>query len=234
MNAVIPLISSLVSLGFAAAVFHQYLARRKNHQLLWFIGLLMYAVSTFTEFWAGVWGISQAVYRTWYLVGAVLVVAYLGMGTIFLLAPAKTARRVLAVLAVLSVYAAVRVLTAQIDLSGLATLSGSAMPDDIRRMTPLFNTFGTVALVGGAIYSAVVFRRRRILPHRVVSNTLIAVGAILPAIGGTALRFGGSVQVFYLLELAGITIIFIGFLKSREVFGYHVNKSQIASQERPS
>ena len=75
--------------------------------------------------------------------------------------------------------------------------------------------------MGGALYSAWVFWRRRILPHRVLSNALIAVGAILPALGGTLIRFGGSISAFYLLELAGIIIIFIGFLRSREIFGFY-------------
>jgi hypothetical protein len=78
-----------------------------------------------------------------------------------------------------------------------------------------------VALVGGALYSAWIFWRKRILPHRVVSNVLIALGAILPAAGGTQLRASGNLQVFYALELAGIIIIFIGFLRSREVFGLY-------------
>lgn len=95
------------------------------------------------------------------------------------------------------------------------------MPQGVRLMTPLFNTFGTVALVGGAIYSAWVFWRRRIMPHRVVSNILIAVGAILPAVGGTHMRLGGGLQLFYIFELLGIIIIFIGFLRSREIFGLY-------------
>ncbi len=59
------------------------------------------------------------------------------------------------------------------------------------------------------------------MPHRVVSNILIAVGAILPAFGGTLMRLGGSLTAFYLLELVGIIIIFTGFLRSREVFGLY-------------
>ncbi len=95
------------------------------------------------------------------------------------------------------------------------------MPQGIRLMTPLFNTFGTVALVGGAIYSAWVFWRKRILPHRVTSNILIAVGAILPAFGGIHIRFVGSPALFYVSEFLGVVIIFAGFLRSREVFGLY-------------
>ncbi len=218
---VIPLVSSIISLIFALTILDQFFARRKPYQLIWAIGLFMYFISTGTEFWTQAWGLNETVYRLWYLFGAIFVAAYLGMGTLYLLTPRRTARIILVILLVASLYAAFRVFTASIDLSTIQYLSGKAMPGGIRLMTPFFNTFGTIALVGGAIYSAWVFWRRRFMPHRVVSNILIAVGAILPAVGGTSMRLGGALQLFYLLELLGVIIIFVGFLRSREVFGLY-------------
>jgi len=219
--AVIPLASSIVSVGFAVTVLDQFFARRKPYQLIWAIGLFMYFISTGSEFWVETWGLNETIYRLWYLFGAIFVAAYLGMGTLYLLVPRRIAHIIMAILLVASFYAVFRVFTASLDLSTLQYLSGRAMPQGVRLMTPFFNTFGTVALVGGAIYSAWVFWRRRFMPHRVISNTLIAVGAILPAVGGTHMRLGGSLTTFYLLELVGIIIIFIGFLRSREVFGLY-------------
>ncbi len=221
MNVVIPLLTSVISFIFAVTVLDQFFARRRPHQLVWAIGLFMYFISAGTEFWTQAWGLNLTVYRLWYLIGAIFVAAYLGMGTLYLLMRRRGAHIIMAVLLVMSLYAAVRVFTASIDLSVLTGLSGKAMPINVRLLTPFFNIFGTLALVGGALYSAWVFWRRRILPHRVLSNTLIAVGAILPAFGGTLMRFGGSITAFYLLELAGIIIIFIGFLRSREIFGFY-------------
>ncbi len=217
----IPLISAIVSFVFALAVLDQYFARRRPYQLIWAIGLFMYAISTSTEFWVGAWGLNVTVYRVWYLFGAIFVAAYLGMGTLYLLVRRRTAHIIMAILLAASLYATIRVFTAGIDLGGLQVLSGTAMPQGIRLMTPAFNTFGTVALVGGAIYSAWVYWRRKIMPHRVISNVLIAAGAILPAVGGTHMRLGGGLPLFYIFELLGIIIIFIGFLRSREVFGLY-------------
>lgn len=60
------------------------------------------------------------------------------------------------------------------------------------------------------------------MPHRVVSNMLIAVGAILPALGGSLTKLGVSAAIARpSLELVGIIIIFIGFLRGREVFGFY-------------
>lgn len=211
--------SSIIALIFAIIVLDQFFAKRKSYQLVWAIGLFMYFISTGAEFWVGAWGLNQVIYRLWYLFGAIFVAAYLGMGTLYLLISRRTAHIIMVILLVVSVYAVFRVFTASIDLSSLQTLSGRAMPTGVRLMTPFLNSFGTIALVGGAIYSAWVFWRRRIMPHRVVSNVLIAVGAMLPAFGGTLMRLTDSLTAFYLLELLGIIIIFTGFLRSREVFG---------------
>lgn len=222
MNTVIlPLLSAVISLVFAITVLDQFFARRKTYQLIWAIGLFMYFISTGTEFWVGTWGLNEVIYRLWYLFGAICVAAYLGMGTLYLLTPRRVGHTIMTILLVASFYATLRVFTVSINLSTLQHLSGIAMPQEVRLMTPFFNTFGTVALLGGAIYSAWVFWRRKLMPHRVVSNILIAIGAILPAVGGTHMRLGGTLQLFYLLELLGIIIIFIGFLRSREVFGFY-------------
>lgn len=217
----VPLASAIISFIFATTVLDQFFARRKPHQLVWAIGLFMYSISTGTEFWTGAWGLNEITYRLWYLFGAIFVAAYLGMGTVYLLARRRTAHIIMGILLVASVYATFAVFSANIDISTLPTLSGTAMPSGVRLMTPIFNTFGTVALVGGAIYSAYVFWRRRIMPHRVTSNILIALGAILPAVGGTHVRLGGGLPLFYIFELLGIIIIFVGFLRTREVFGLY-------------
>ena len=222
MNSILPLVSSVVSIVFAVTVLDQFFAHRKLYQLVWAIGLFMFFISTGTEFWAGTWGLNQAIYRLWYLFGAIFVAAYLGMGTLYLLTPRRIAHIIMAILLIASLYAAFRVFTASIDLRTISHLSGQAMPQGVRLMTPFFNTFGTVALVGGAIYSAWVYWRRRLMPYRVVSNILIAVGAILPALGGTLERFGVSPTIARpSLELLGIIIIFVGFLRSREVLGFY-------------
>lgn len=220
MYTFLPLISTIISLIFTLLVFIQYLYRRKPHQLLWTIGLLMYSIGTLTEFWTEIWGVNEVIYRCWYLFGAILVSAYLGMGTVYLLTRRRIAHIIMAVLGIASAYAAYRVMSVPLDLSSMEVLTGkNIMPDGIRMMTPFFNSFGTFSLVGGALYSSWIFWRKKIMFYRVISNILIAVGAILPAVGGTQLRLGGQIGVFYLFELIGILIIFVGFLRSSEVFG---------------
>ncbi|MDQ6771742.1 MAG: hypothetical protein M3024_01940 [Candidatus Dormibacteraeota bacterium] len=82
----LPLITSLVSFVFAALVLEQWRGRRRAFQLVWGLGLVWYGVSAGTEFWGGAAGWSPGLYRLWYLTGALFVAAYLGAGTVYLLA----------------------------------------------------------------------------------------------------------------------------------------------------
>lgn len=219
--AFIPLTSSLVSIIFSAFVFRRYLEKHHAHNLLWSIGMLFYAIGGACEAWYGFFGWNPLVFRLWYLFGALLVAAWLGQGTVYLLAGKRLANILMIVLALGSLYGAYRIFTAQLDPAGMISslhtgseLSGGAIQTPgVRMLTPFFNLYGTLALVGGALYSAFLFFRKRVLLHRVIGNVLIASGAILPAFGGAFSRFGIP-GALYISELLGAIILFIGFLRA--------------------
>jgi len=83
----------------------------------------------------------------------------------------------------------------------------------VRILTPFFNSYGLLLLAGGAIYSAYIFLRKRIMPNRVLGNVLIASGALMPAMGGLLSRFGLG-GYLYLGELLGAILMFAGFLSA--------------------
>jgi len=217
----LPFVSSIVSLVFAGLVLGRFAVRRVLHLFLWGIGLVFYGIGGFCEGYYGVFGWSPFVFRLWYLLGAVLVAAWLGQGTVYLLVKRPWAHALMIVLGVGSVYAAFRVFGAQLDptlmTGGLHTgseLSGRAIVSSgVRSLTPFFNVYGTLTLVGGAAWSFAVFLRKRELLNRAVGNLLIAVGAILPAFGGTFSRFGIP-GALYICELVGAVLMFIGFLRA--------------------
>ena len=62
-----------------------------------------------------------------------------------------------------------------------------------------------------ASYSAYLFWRKEILSNRMFGNILIAIGALSPAMGGSFLK-AGLFDFLYLSELAGIILMFAGFL----------------------
>jgi hypothetical protein len=84
-DVILPLGSSILSFIFAALVADQWLRRRQSFQLAWTIGLVWYGISAGTEFIGSAIGWSEPLYRSWYLIGAFGVAAYLGLGTVLLL-----------------------------------------------------------------------------------------------------------------------------------------------------
>jgi hypothetical protein len=221
MNTWLPFTSSVISFIFAFFVFKRYLARRRSHLLLWGIGMTFYGIGGFCEGYYGAFGWSSLVFRLWYLCGAVLVAAWLGQGTVYLLARRSWANALMVLLGLGSLYGLIRVFGAQLDPSLMTSsvhtgseLSGHAIiTPGVRILTPFFNLYGTVALVGGAAWSAWIFYRKRILLHRTIGNILIAVGATLPAFGGAFSRFGVP-SALYIGELLGAVLIFLGFLRA--------------------
>jgi len=81
----------------------------------------------------------------------------------------------------------------------------------VRLTTPFFNIYGLLTLVGGAIWSAYLFWRKRVLPNRVIGNVLIAAGALSIGFASTLTRLGYG-QLLYLGELFAAILMFAGFL----------------------
>ncbi len=81
----------------------------------------------------------------------------------------------------------------------------------VRLTTPFFNIYGLITLVGGAIWSAYLFWRKRVLPNRVVGNVLIAAGALSIGFASTLTRLGYG-SYLYLGELIAAVLMFSGFL----------------------
>jgi hypothetical protein len=68
-------------------------------------------------------------------------------------------------------------------------------------------------LVGGALYSAIIFFRKHVLVNRMIGNVLIAVGALAPAMAGSFVKIG-LVDGLYLSELIGVVLMYIGFIRA--------------------
>jgi hypothetical protein len=84
-NVALPFSSSVLSFVFAAFLIDQWRERRRPYQLIWAVGMLWYALPAGTEFLGGAFGWNEPLYRAWYLIGAVWVAGWLGLGTVYLL-----------------------------------------------------------------------------------------------------------------------------------------------------
>ncbi len=237
INTFVPFISAIISFIFAFFVFNRYRKKGGAHLLLWGLGMTFYGIGGFCEAYFGALGWNPLVYRMWYLFGAILVAAWLGQGTVYLLAKRRWANITMVILGLGSLYATIRIFGAEIDPSFLTTsvhtgseLSGHAIvTPGIRTLTPLFNIYGVVTLVGGAVYSAWIFYRKRVLLHRTIGNILIAVGALAPAFGGSFSRFGVP-GALYMGELIGAILMFAGFIRATTPMTEKTAESETVSQ----
>ena len=84
-SALLPSLTSILALVFAVALFDQWRERRGGFQLIWAIGMLFYGIAAGCEALAAAGSWNEALYRTWYLTGAVWTAGWLGLGTAFLL-----------------------------------------------------------------------------------------------------------------------------------------------------
>lgn len=212
--------STFVTLVFAAAVLQRYRHKGGPHLLWWGMGLIWYGLGTLSEVLLGL-AFNPWVLKLWYLSGAMLTAAWLGQGTVYLLVRrGNWARNLAVVLLAVSALSAVLVFNAAILPA--ATDYQTALPvssqykDILSRsgltiaLTILLNLYGTVTLVGGALYSAYLFWRKQVLAARMYGNILIAAGALMPAMGGTFIKAGLS-DWLYLSELLGVVLMYLGF-----------------------
>ena len=178
----------------------RHLLRPRVATLAWLVGLGCYAAGVGCQMLGELGFMSGLVYRLWYLTGAFFAAAWLGMGSLHLTPYRGLTTWSGRALAWASILVTPVVLTSPIDV-GLVDprqMTGAGFPEYVRLLTPAFNIFGTLALIGVAL------RTRRPAP------LLIAAGALVTASGATLLRFGVP-GGFYGSQLVGIVLIWLGF-----------------------
>ncbi len=210
----IPIVTTLIALPFAWVLFQRWRERRSGPHLLWWsAGVLLYGVGTFTEAAVTLFGWSEPLFRAWYISGALLGGAPLAQGTVYLMFSRSLANWLATLLITFIAVAACFVLLTPIDLTLVEPhrLTGRVMEWTwVRRFSPFVNSYAATFLIGGAVVSALRYRRQTGTRHRFIGNVLIAIGALLPGIGGTATRMGYT-EVLYVTELIGIVLIWMGF-----------------------
>ncbi len=212
---------------FAGVVLSQYTRRHRIYQLYWSIALTMAFLATLAFVFSVVIGPTTAagelLFRVYYILGGALTSAWLGLGSLALVASARVTRISLLVLCVLSVVTIVLIATAGIDpvkLGQIASNAGSQVlqPGAWVIMIAVMNTLGVVAVVGVAIFSGWKLMRRQSNAASLYTskflwaNVLIVVGDLLNGLAGSGLRIFGLEGSFWLIMAVGWTAFFVGVL----------------------
>ena len=210
----LPIATTVFAAAFAWVLFDRYLSKGRGAHLLWWgFGAVAYGVGTFVEAYTTLFGWHEWSFRTWYIAGALLGGMPLAQGTVYLLLRRRTAHVLTAIVVPFAIVASVFVLLSPIDASLVEPnrLTGRVMEWSwVRLFSPFLNLYALVFLVGGAALSAYRYGKAPATRHRMIGNVFIAVGGLLPGIGGAFTRFGYT-EVLYVTELIGIVTIYWGY-----------------------
>ncbi len=209
----IPLATTAIALAFTGILLRRWRQRGGTHHLWWALGTVTYAAGTITESLTTLFGWNPVIFRLWYVTGALLGGAPLAQGSVYLHAPRKVAHILAASLVTVVLIATACVLLSplQMNLVEPYHLTGKVFAWQwVRAFSPFVNLYAFVFLVGGAIRSAVFYSRKTETRNRFLGNVYIAIGSMLPGIGGTFTRFGHT-EVLYVTEFLGLVILYYGF-----------------------
>lgn len=226
----IPILTTLFSVFFLYKIVPHYISKPKAYYLLWWmLGVLAFGLGTLTESIHAIIGWNEANVKAWYITGALLGGFPLAQGTTYLLLDKRKAHALTLLFVGLIVVASVFVILSPVLSPALVEyrLTGKVLEWKwVRTFSPFINLYSLVMLVGGAIYSAMLYARKGLNNKRFYGNVLIALGALLPGIGGSFTRFG-YVEVLFVTELIGLLCIYFGYemMKNGSSESIHANQT---------
>jgi hypothetical protein len=217
---VFPLAAAVVALTFAAALGRRFARSRRIHLAMWCGALLMYAVASLAVAAGAAAGWNESLFEVYWILGAVLNVPLLAAGEVHLLGRAWVLDLLVWVaLAFVFAYTIAVTRGAPVDPAALAERlpSGKEVFGDgsaAHRLPQLISIPSYLILVVGAAWSAWRVRGRPDLRERFIGTLLVVAGATITAAAGSAFAAVGNLPAFSLALLAGVAVMFVGFLRA--------------------
>jgi hypothetical protein len=209
----IPIFTTIGAIFFAREIYIHFTHSKATYLMWWTIGVVAFGLGTLTESINVLFGWNHLNTKAWYIVGALLGGFPLAQGSVYLLMNRKFAHVTTVMFLSVVVIASVFVIMTPIALSDgfEGKLTGKVFEWQwVRYFSIPLNIYAMIFLVGGAIYSALKYYALSDHQARFKGNVYIAIGALLPGIGGTFTRMG-HVNVLYVTEFVGLALIYVGY-----------------------
>lgn len=222
MDSVLAFIAALLATGFAADLWRGQLQRPRFHALAWSMAMSMFAIAT----WILAWGLSRGwtdtSFRAFYYLGAIVNIPVLALGSVALVRGERAARRLIGFLIAFFALAAWSTMVAPAigEIEQVGVPEGSAvfargMIDAVgvppipspRTFAAIAGGVGTIVIVGLAGFS--ILRRGGNRNAR-WGNTLIILGTLAPAFGGSLTALGEG-SAFAVSLLVGAALLWAGY-----------------------
>lgn len=213
-------ISALIGAAFAVRVGIRFWRTRRLHHAAWFVGFALYTFTALASALAYAVGWNPWMYKLWYVAAAALV-AFLGAGELYFVARPRWAHAFLGAMVLVALAMLVKALNASVDLARLGAggeIGGEALPGSVRLFSPLLTIPGSLALIGGALWSG--------LRRRSVAGLWVAAGSLIMASGGTLTRFGMA-ELLPVANSVGVVLLYAGYV----IAGVRQMESGIVSEK---
>ena len=228
LNSALAGAATLIACAFTLSTLDRWLRRRQPHELAWTIAMALFAVGSGALWWAESSGWNLMAFRIFFLAGAVLNVAWLALGTMYLLIGSRAGNIARNWLVWLSGFATGVVLIAPTKSEVVSNefpagreIFGAAP----RILAAVGSGVPAMFIIVGALWSAWRVLRKQnpaaakgitrtvTSPKRLAGgNVLIAVGTLVLSASGTLAGRLGQDRAFAITLLCGVSILFSGFL----------------------
>lgn len=200
----------------AWVMFRDAIRKPRADKVIWGIAFALFAIAAGADAYGRGVEWSTWLARTYYASGVALVVTFLAIGQLYLLFPNAMKRFGVGGTLLISALWVSLVINAPIDESRLADEGWEAIErgPEMVAISLIINIVGTLVIVAGTGYSVWKFRKSGTNRNRMWGCSLILVGTLAVAAGGSLTRFG-HYEYLYIAMAFGIGLIFAGVLLSR-------------------
>jgi hypothetical protein len=235
MVAGLAFFATAIATLFANATAVRWSRSRAPHQAAWTVALALFALASAALATGASTGWDEGTFRMFFLLGAVINVPWLALGTVYLLTNVKVGNRVRAGLLVFTGIG--------IGVMLATPIHGTIAPDAIpvgkdhldalpRALAGIGSGVGAIVVFAGAAWSAVRFARSRRPGSGYLAggNALIALGTLILSSGGLLQGIVGSDEAFAISLALGISVIYGGFVVASSVSRAKVVDYEVAAE----
>jgi hypothetical protein len=208
-----PIVTTIFSFIIAWDMFVHYRLRKSSHLLCWIIGVCTFGLAAAAASINVLIGWFPANLKFWYIIGALLGGFPLAQGTAYFLMGRRFAdiSTILFTTVILVAAVAVAMSPVSIPPDFDYELSGKVFTWKwVRYFSPIVNTYAFLILLGGGIYAAYRYYAPLFKESAYLGQANIALGALLPGIGGTLMRMG-YVNALFVMEFLALIVIYSGY-----------------------
>lgn len=206
-TSILPLVAGIIALAISGVLFYKYFSHRKMYHLLWALGMFLWAISDFTQFYAFLVGWNVPVYIA-YFFSSIMLAGFLGAGTLYLVWPKGRISKFYLYFNIVGAIALLLSITViPINTAALSSIVTGANPvsNTANYIAAIINIPALFTFVGGALYSFIKWGKFYAL--------LIAIAGAIPAIGGILAAVGIPGFLPY-TDITGVVILGVAFYLS--------------------